>query len=333
MGDRLKGKNAVVTGSGRGIGREVALLLAEEGANVVVNDPGVNLDGSGNDAGPAQQVVNEIKDKGGDAVAYTESIATTEGGEGLIQTCLDKWGRLDIVINVAGILRDRMVFNMSEEEFDAVIAVHLYGHFNTIKPASILMRQQRYGRIVNFTSVSGLQGGVGQANYGSAKAGIAAMTRVIARDLGRYGVTCNAISPGANTRMTQSVPDSARQLRAAAGIQQGAGGSGAEMRRPELAPMNDPSFVAPMTVWLCGDNAWNVNGKIFWVNGGTISLAHEEVPVKTINKNGKWSIDELATLVPGVLLSEVRNPAPPAPDVDLPGRPAVAAPPAAPASA
>ena len=153
-------------------------------------------------------MVNEIKDKGGNAVANTDSIATIEGGESLIQTCLDKWGRIDILINVAGILRDRMVFNMSEEEWDAVIAVHLYGHFNTIKPASILMRQQRYGRIVNFTSISGLQGGVGQANYGSAKAGIAGLTRVVARDLGRYGVTCNAISPGANTRMTQSVPDS-----------------------------------------------------------------------------------------------------------------------------
>src|SRR5688572_27909436 len=175
MGDRLKGKNAVVTGSGRGIGREVALLLAEEGANVVVNDPGVNLDGSGNDAGPAQQVVNEIKDKGGDAVAYTESIATIEGGEGLIQTCLDKWGRLDIVINVAGILRDRMVFNMSEADIVALVPLHLYAHFNTIKPASILTRQARYLPNVNFTSVSGLQGGVGERYYCSDKAGLAAM--------------------------------------------------------------------------------------------------------------------------------------------------------------
>src|SRR6266545_5104833 len=149
MPGRLEGRTAVVTGSGRGIGRGVAMLLAAEGANVVVNDPGVNLDGSGSDEGPAAQVVAEIKAKSGNAVANTDSVATTEGGENMVKQALDTWGRLDILINVAGILRDRMIFNMSEEEWDAVVDVHLKGHFNTIKPASQLMRQQRYGRIVN----------------------------------------------------------------------------------------------------------------------------------------------------------------------------------------
>jgi len=329
MPGRLEGRTAVVTGSGRGIGRGVAMLLAAEGANVVVNDPGVNLDGTGSDEGPAAQVVAEIKAKGGSAVANTDSVATVEGGENMIKTALDNWGRIDILINVAGILRDRMIFNMSEEEWDAVIAVHLHGQFHTIKPASVLMRQQRFGRIVNFSSISGLQGGTGQANYGAAKAGIAGLTRVVARDLGRYGVTCNSIAPGAATRMTQSVPDRARELRARAGIAQGGGGAAAavqDIRRPELEPLREPEYVAPMTVWLCTDAAWNINGKIFHVAGGTVGLAMEESPYATINKNGMWTIDELATHVPSALLRDIRNPAPPAPDLDIPGRPAVAPP-------
>jgi NAD(P)-dependent dehydrogenase (short-subunit alcohol dehydrogenase family) len=315
----------VVTGSGRGIGRGVAMLLAAEGANVVVNDPGVNLDGTGSDAGPAEQVAREIKDKGGNAVANTDSVATTEGGENMIKQALDTWGRLDILINVAGILRDRMIFNMSEEEWDDVIAVHLHGQFNTIKPASVLMRQQRFGRIVNFSSISGLQGGTGQANYGSAKAGIAGLTRVVARDLGRYGVTCNAIAPGAQTRMTASVPDRARELRARAGIAQGGGAAAVQdIRRPDLPPLREPEYVAPMTVWLCTDAAWDVNGKIFHVAGGNISLASEETPAKTIATAGMWSVDELATMVPNILMNGIPNPAPPAADLNLPGRPVAA---------
>ena len=223
---RLDGRNAVVTGAGRGIGRAVAMLLAQEGANVVVNDPGVSVDGSGHDNGPAEQVAAEIraasasggKAAGGKAVANYDSVATAEGGENMIKQCVDAFGRIDILINVAGILRDRMVFNMAEEEWQDVVAVHLKGHFNTIKPASVLMRQQRYGRIVNFSSISGLRGNSGQANYGAAKAGIAGVTRVVARDLGRYGVTTNCIAPGAMTRMVAQVPESARQLRAARGM-------------------------------------------------------------------------------------------------------------------
>jgi NAD(P)-dependent dehydrogenase (short-subunit alcohol dehydrogenase family) len=332
MAGRLTGKTALVTGAGRGIGRGVALLLGQEGANVVVNDPGVNLDGTGGEAGPAQQVVDEIKAAGGNAVANTNSVSTVEGGEGMIQTCLDNFGRIDILINVAGILRDRMIFNMSEEEWDAVVAVHLHGQFHTIKPASILMRQQRWGRIVNFSSISGLEGGTGQANYGSAKAGVAGLTRVVARDLGRYGVTCNSIAPGAATRMTASVPDRARELRARAGMASASASAAAaaaanapkEIRQPQVEALREPEYVAPMTVWLCTDNAWNVNGKIFHVAGGFVSLAHEEDPLRTISTGGIWTIDELASLVPGQLIRDLRNPAPPAPDLDIPGRPAPA---------
>src|SRR3970040_229962 len=232
MTDKLRGRNAVVTGAGRGIGRAVAILLAQEGANVVVNDPGVSVDGTGHDDGPAEQVANEIKQAGGNEVA-----------------------------------------NMSEEEWDAVINVHLKGHFNTIKPASQLMRQQRYGRIVNFSSISGLRGNSGQANYGAAKAGIAGLTRVVARDMGRYGVTCNAIAPAAIPRMTAAVPDTTRQIRAARGM-------GQTPQSAQRLVEATPEHVAPMTVWLCTDDAWNVNGKIFHVAGGVVSLAHEETQIR-----------------------------------------------------
>ena len=317
MTDNLKGRNAVVTGAGRGIGRAVAILLAQEGANVVVNDPGVSVDGTGHDDGPAEQVANEIKQDGGKAVANYDSVATAEGGENMVRQCVDAFGRIDILINVAGILRDRMVFNMSEEEWDAVINVHLKGHFNTIKPASVLMRQQRYGRIVNFSSISGLRGISGQSNYGAAKAGIAGLTRVVARDLGRYGVTTNCIAPGAMTRMVAQVPESARQLRAARGM--------GPAPAPQAIAERTPEQVAPMTIWLCTDDAWNVNGKIFHVSGGTVSLAHEETPMRQITKDGKWTIEELVNLVPNLLLAGVQNPAPPPAELEVPGRPAQSA--------
>ena len=213
----LEDKVAIVTGAGRGIGRGVAKLMAAEGAKVVVCDLGVNVDGTGADISVAQQVVNEIGEAGGTAVACTESVATMDGGEKIVQTAVDNFGKLDIVVTVAGILRDRMVFNMTEEEWDDVIAVHLKGTFTVVKHASILFRQQRSGRIITFSSTSGLYGNSGQANYGAAKDGIAGFTRVCARDLGRYGVTANAISPSASTRMTTSVPDEARASAVGAG--------------------------------------------------------------------------------------------------------------------
>jgi NAD(P)-dependent dehydrogenase (short-subunit alcohol dehydrogenase family) len=322
----LEGKTAIVTGSGRGIGRGIAMMMAKEGANVVVVDPGANLDGSGNDAGPAEQVVAEIRAAGGKAVPCLESVATLEGGERIIKTALDNYNRVDIVVNVAGILRDRMIFNMSPEEWRAVIDVHLKGHFNTIKPASVLMRQQRWGRIINFSSSSGLTGNAGQANYGAAKAGIAGLTRVIARDLGRYGVTCNAIAPSAATRMTQSVPDSARELRARAGIQSAGGGALAGGTREGAAQtpatsMRDPEMIAPMVCFLATDFAWNVNGQVFAVAGGSVSVLNHPLAYKTIMKQGMWSMDELDDMVPRALMTGTNNPAPPAPDLEIPGRP------------
>ncbi len=302
----------VVTGSGRGIGAAVAKFLGAHGARVIVNDPGVNVDGTGHDNGPADEVVREITDAGGTAVANYDTVATVEGGENMIKQGIDTWGRLDGVVHVAGILRDRMVFNMTKEEWDAVIAVHLDGYYNVAKPASVLFRQQRYGRIIGFSSGSGLNGNAGQANYGAAKAAIAGMSRCLARDLGRYGVTANTIAPGANTRMTQSVPESAQQLRARAGI--------ATQPRATANDLRGPESVAPMVGYLCTDQAWNINGKTFYVNAGNVSLAHEEGPMRTITTSGMWTVEQLRERVP-TLMQGLANPAPPPPDLDLPGRP------------
>ena len=303
MVDILKDKVAIVTGSGRGIGRGVVKLMAAEGAKVVVVDPGVNVDGTGTDNGPADQVVKEITDAGGTAVASYESVATMEGGERIVQTAIDSFGRLDIVITPAGILRDRMIFNMTEEEWDDVVAVHLKGTFSVVKPACILFRQQRSGRIITFSSGSGLVGSSGQANYGAAKSGIAGFTKVVARDMGRYGVTCNCISPSADSRMTATVPEEARAVRSARGIA-AAGARGPQTTR------RDPDDIAPFAVYLASDHAANVNGHVFRVYGGNVSLMSAPRVINTIYTEGPWSMDDLAQQAEDYLTLDLFNPAP-----------------------
>ena len=304
MGDLLKDKVGIVTGSGRGIGRGVALMMASEGAKMVVNDLGGAVDGSGNSSSPADDVVAEINAAGGTAVANYDSVSTMEGGENIVKTAIDNFGQLDIVVTPAGILRDRMVFNMTEQEWDDVIDVHLKGTFTVTKFACILFRQQRSGNIITFSSTSGLYGNSGQANYGAAKDGIAGYTRAIARDMGRYGVRVNSISPGANSRMTATVPQSARDIRASSGI------SGAAPQQPKLELRREPEDIAPFVTWLASDKADGVNGQVFHVTGGEVSLMNNPEVARTITTQGRWSVDEIGAMFPGTLGLDLVNPAP-----------------------
>jgi NAD(P)-dependent dehydrogenase (short-subunit alcohol dehydrogenase family) len=251
-----EGRVCIVTGAGRGIGREYALMLAEHGAKVVVNDLGAARDGAGSDVGPAQQVVDEIKALGGDAVANTDDISTLSGARALVQLAIDTFGTLDVLINNAGILRDRMLFSMSEEEWDSVIKVHLKGTWATSRVASEYWRNQAKGgatldaRIINTTSVAGIFANPGQTNYGTAKAGIAAFTQIAAQELGRYGVTVNAVSPGALTRLT------------------------ADLAMPEdVVAKYDPRWVAPLVTWLASPVSADVTGQVFEASGVTLGVA------------------------------------------------------------
>ena len=301
----LQDKVAIVTGAGRGVGRGIARLMAQEGAKVVVVDPGVNVDGSGFDQSIAEQVTAEIHQEGGAAAACTESVATMTGGERIVQTAIDNFGKLDIVVTCAGILRDRMIFNMSEQEWDDVIAVHLKGTFTVVKNACILFRQQRSGRIITFSSQTGLVGNSGQANYGAAKSGIAGFTKVVARDMGRYSVTANSIAPRATTRMIGAIPDSAREIRARGGV--------ASLDEGGVPQQMDPDDVAPFVCYLASDYAANVNAQTFLVHGGDVSLMSQPRPEKTIfDPEGHWSLEELAPLARNYLTAGVANPAPPA---------------------
>ena len=303
MLDTLTEKVAIVTGSGRGVGRGVAKLMAAEGAKVVVVDPGVNVDGSGFDQSVAEQVVAEIRESGGAAVACTESVATMSGGEKIVQTAIDSFGKLDIVVTCAGILRDRMIFNMTEQEWDDVIAIHLKGTFTVVKHACILFRQQRSGRIITFTSQSGLVGNSGQANYGAAKSGIAGFTKVVARDMGRYGVTANSIAPRATTRMIGAIPDSAAEIRARGGV--------SSLSDDEELRQLDPEGIAPFVCYLASDYASNVNGQTFLVYGNTVSLMSQPRPENSIfTPKGHWSMAELAPQARDYLTKGIYNPAP-----------------------
>jgi NAD(P)-dependent dehydrogenase (short-subunit alcohol dehydrogenase family) len=277
---RLDGRVAIVTGAGRGIGRSVATLLASEGASIVVNDLGAALDGSGSDASPAGQVVDEIAAGGGKAVANGADISDHAAAESLIGSAIEQFGRLDVLVNVAGILRDRMVFNMSEQEWDDVIRVHLKGTFNTTKFAAAYWRSirdpQGQNRIINFTSVSGLHGAPGQPNYAAAKMGIVGLTYSCANALRAYGVTTNAISPGAATRMTDSVPAERRRTRASA---------------DEWSPDN----VAPVVAYLASEQSGWINGRIVHSSGYEVALYSNPEPEIRLIGTGPWDAESLAS--------------------------------------
>ena len=310
MGNRLEGRVAIVTGSGRGIGRGVAQQLAEEGAAVVVNDFGGSLDGTGGDAGPADDVVNEIHAAGGQAVAHYGDISKFEDCAALAQTAVDEFGRLDILCHVAGILRDRMVFNMTEEEWDAVLAVHLKGAFNTVRNAVPEMLKNGHGRILLFSSGSGL-GSSGQANYSAAKEGMVGFARALARELGPYGITANAIYPGGNTRMTQSVPTAAADIRAQAGIARAGRAATPEVGWPEDGPQpRDPENNAPTVTWLCTEAGGAVSGQVIGSSGWQASRYSFRQVTRSIAKPGHWTVDELTRAVPLQLVAGIDNPAP-----------------------
>ncbi|TMA53516.1 MAG: SDR family oxidoreductase [Deltaproteobacteria bacterium] len=304
MAKRLTGKAAVVTGAGRGIGRAIAELLAAEGAGVVVNDLGSAVDGTGASVSVADEVVAAIRARGGKAVANHDSVADFAAAERLIATAVKEFGAVDVLVNNAGILRDRMIFNMSEEEWDAVIAVHLKGTFNCTRHAARIMREQRRGQIISISSTSGVYGNSGQANYGAAKDGIAGLTRVAARDLGRYGITVNAVCPGAMTRMAATVPQTARERRAERGLATGLG--------ERTFPLQNfgPENVAPFVVYLATDAARDINGQIFLVMAGLVALLGYPAPVRTIQRDARWTPEEIATIFPHTLGMDLVNPAP-----------------------
>ncbi len=306
MGNRLQGRVAVVTGGGGGIGRSVATWLARDGASVVVNDLGGAVDGTGDAKGPADTVVAEIIAEGGTAVANYDSVAEYESAGRLIQAAIDAYGRLDILCHLAGILRDRMVFNMTEQEWDAVIQVHLYGAFNLVRHVVPRMIRQRYGRIVLFSSGSAL-GNSGQANYSAAKEGMVGFARVLARELAPYNITVNATYPGGDTRMTQGVPDTARQIRERAGI------ATRQADVQEVENPRDPERNAPKSVYLCTEAAGNITGQLFGTAGLPMTLYSPRHVTRVIHKSGRWTLDELDLLIPSSLTQEVPNPAPAAP--------------------
>jgi NAD(P)-dependent dehydrogenase (short-subunit alcohol dehydrogenase family) len=291
------GRIVVITGAGRGIGREHALEFASQGAKVVVNDLGAEVDGTGSSAGPAGQVVDEIRGMGGEAVADGEDVSDYEGAGRLIQTAIKSFGGLDVLVNNAGILRDRMLVNMTIEEWDAVIRVHLRGTFAPMRHAVEYWRnrskagESNDARIINTTSPSGIYGNVGQTNYGAAKAGIASMTIIAAMELGRYGVTVNAIAPAALTRMTENL-----------GM-----GAASAAKKPEEFDAHDPGNIAPLVVWLGSAESAGVTGRVFNVQGGNISVAEGWVAGPGVSKGDRWDAAELGGVVPDLVARAAPN--------------------------
>jgi NAD(P)-dependent dehydrogenase (short-subunit alcohol dehydrogenase family) len=277
----LEGKVAIITGAGRGIGRGEALLFAQEGARVIVNDLGGDWDGSGADDRAAAQVVQEIRGAGGEAVAHFEDISEEAGAASLVTVALDTFGSLDAVVNNAGILRDKMVFNMTAEDWDSVMKVHLRGHFLVTRAAAQHWRERSKagepvsGSIVNTSSTSGILGNAGQSNYGAAKAGIAAFSAIVAMELQRYGVRVNAIAPGARTRMTEKTFGDLS-------VEEGG--------FDQLAPEN----VAPLVAYLSSDAAVHITGQLFYVAGGLIQLYQGWTPVSELSNDDRWTPNELA---------------------------------------
>ena len=282
----LQGKVAVVTGSGRGVGRGIALSLAREGAKVVINDVGCEVDGRGSAQDPAAQVVNEIKAMGGDAAPNYDSVASFSGAENIIKSAVEKFGRIDILVNNAGIVRDKSIAKMTEDDFDAVLAVHLKGTFNCGRHAIPIMRDQGYGRVINITSSAGLRGNFGQSNYGAAKAGIMGLTLVWAIELGKYGVTVNAMAPAGLTRMVGTIPG---------------------MEGKEPPPEMNAELNGPMVAFLASEKAAHVNGQIFGRRGFGYTIFQQPKPIAMMYKPGGLSASEIAANFDGVFLDHLQT--------------------------
>lgn len=279
----LEGKVAVVTGSGRGIGRAIALVMAENGAKVVVNDVGAGLDGSGHDDGPAQQVVREIESQHGQgqAVANTDSVADWDSAQRIVQTAVDTFGKIDIVVNNAGILRDTIFHRMTPEEFDAVIKVHLYGAFYVSRAAITHFRAQESGAFVHMTSTSGLIGSIGQVNYAAAKLGIAGLSRAIAGDSARYHVRSNCVGPHAFSRMIESVPGQT------------------EEQMQARAAKTRPDQVAQLVAFLASDAAKDFTGQILGARGNEVYLYSQPRPIRTMHRGEGWTVESMAETLVG----------------------------------
>ena len=302
----LKGKTAVVTGAGRGIGREVARLLAAEGASVIVNDPGVGRGGEKTEERPADDVVAEIVKGGGKASANYDSVADYLKAGLMIKQCVDEFGQIDILVNVAGNLRERMIWNMSEDDFDSVVTVHLKGHWNMAHHAIKYMRQAGFGRIVNFSS-DAFKGSVGQCNYSASKAGIIGLTRSIAKETAKFGITANAICPAADTRMTVNEAVKAnRKRKFESGLM-----TQAEYARTQVP--RGPEYIAPMVAYLCLEEADYINGQVFHVERGRINTYYFGEDLKSLHKggDGMFTIDELIEDVPQSLMSGIVPVVPP----------------------